>query len=83
MSLSYIETRVKKMEVTILLGLSWVLTTILLELFMVVIGDDRKENGNYDSILGVILGFYRDNGNENGNSYRALGLRFIGFMVRI
>ena len=29
-----------------------------------------KENGNYQSILGL----YRDNGEENGNYYSILGL---------
>ena len=33
--------------------------------------DNGKENGNYKSILGyilgIILGLYRDNGKENGN----------------
>ena len=31
------------------------------------------QNGSYYSILGYILGLYRDNGKENGNYY--LGFR--------
>ena len=32
--------------------------------------DNGKENGNYDSLLGVIwrsMGLYRENGKEHGN----------------
>ena len=44
------------------------------------LGCDGKENGNYRNyrgyiwvILGFILGFYRDNGKENGSYYLGLG----------
>ena len=32
--------------------------------------DNGKENGNYCSMIGYILGLYGDNGKENGNYYR-------------
>ena len=36
----------------------------------------KKENGNYYSIRGFILGLYRGNGKENGNYY--VGSRVYG-----
>ena len=49
----------------------------------------EKENGNYRGSIRVVLGFFWDTGNENGNYYsgwfllnplprRAQGLRFRG-----
>ena len=35
--------------------------------------DNGKENGNYYSTIGYILGLYWDNGKENGNYYSIIG----------
>ena len=40
--------------------------------FRVRVKDSGKENGNYYSIIGFILGLYWDNGKENGNYLNGL-----------